>query len=209
MGEKNPLKLIPETLRHQNAQQETKAGTAEQTTALLPEEVPSAEQPVEETSPRESAPEAETKKPPPPPPVTRGNLTVNAIPWAEIYVDGKHYGTTPKTIKALKTGRYKVRLENPNFEVWTTRVRIAEGKTAKVSHRFVGFGKIIVNAVPWGNVYLDGSLKGQTPITIQRVSANPHEIRISREGFHDVRRQVTVEAGESESISVKLQRKGS
>jgi hypothetical protein len=123
-------------------------------------------------------------------------------------VNGKHYGTTPKTIKALKIGQHRVKLENPNFAVWTTNVQIVEGKTAKVSHRFEGFGKIIVNAVPWGNVYLDGSLRGQTPITIQRVSARPHEIRISREGFSDVRKQVTVKAGKSESISVKLQRKG-
>jgi hypothetical protein len=100
-------------------------------------------------------------------------------------------------------------LENPNYDVWRTSITVEEGKTAKVSHRFEGFGKIVVNAVPWGNVYLDGILKGQTPITLQKVSARVHEIKVSREGYSEIRKTVEVKAGSTESISVKLRRKGS
>jgi serine/threonine protein kinase len=205
IGENRYINFISESMQNQDEQTEVNTGAKEELPVVLPEQAADINEQAE-PSPQEITQEPVVKKPPPP--VAKGNLTVNAIPWADIYVNGKHYGTTPKTIKALKTGQHKVKLENPNFEVWTTNVQIAEGKTAKVSHRFEGFGKIIVNAVPWGNVYLDGSLKGPTPITLQRVSARPHQLRISREGFNDVRKQVTVKAGESESISVKLQRKG-
>jgi hypothetical protein len=99
-------------------------------------------------------------------------------------------------------------LENPNYDVWRTSIAVEQGKTAKVSHRFEGFGKIVVNAVPWGNVYLDGILQGQTPITLQKVSARAHEIKVSREGYSEIRKAVEVKAGSTESISVKLRRKG-
>ena len=155
---------------------------------------------------QESAEKTPVKKPPQE--VARGNLTINAVPWADIYINGKHYGTTPRMIRALRAGNYKVNLENPNYDAWKTSIAVEEGKTAKISHRFEGFGKIIVNAVPWGNVYLDGILKGQTPITLQKVSARAHEIKVSREGYDEVRKTVRVEAGSTESISVKLRRKG-
>jgi serine/threonine-protein kinase len=136
----------------------------------------------------------------------KGSLTINAIPWAEIYINEKHYGTTPKTIQTLKAGDYRVRLENPNYDVWTTKVDVRGGKTSSISHKFEGSGKIIVNALPWGNVYLNGALKGQTPITIQNIPARAYEIRISREGYVDVRKTVELKTGASEFISVKLQK---
>ena len=58
------------------------------------------------------------------------------MPWANVFVDGKPYGTTPKTIEDIKVGTHKVRLENPNFPAWETRVNISKGQTAKVSYKF-------------------------------------------------------------------------
>lgn len=142
------------------------------------------------------------------PEAVRGNMTINAIPWAEVYINDKPYGTTPKTIKALKAGTYRVRLENPHYDVWTTTVAVREAKTVTIAHTFEGSGKITVNAVPWGNVYLDGVLKGQTPITIGKIPARVYEIKISREGYADVRKNVELKTGASEFVSVKLQKEG-
>jgi PEGA domain len=142
------------------------------------------------------------------PEAVSGNLTINAIPWAEIYINEKHYGTTPKTVKALKAGTYSVRLENPQYDVWTTKVAVREAKTVTIAHKFEGSGKITVNAVPWGNVYLDGVLKGQTPITIGKIPARVYEIKISREGYADVRKNIQLKTGASEFVSVKLQKEG-
>lgn len=137
-----------------------------------------------------------------------GGLTINAMPWADVYVDGKAYGTTPKTIEDLKAGSHKVRLESPNFPPWETRVVISKGETAKVSHKFGGFGKLVVNASPWGNVYVDGSLKGQTPLTIEKVPAGKHQIKVSREGFEEFSRNVEIGEGAAEQLSVSLKKEG-
>jgi len=137
-----------------------------------------------------------------------GGLTINAMPWANVYIDGKPYGTTPKTIEEIKVGTHKVRLENPNFSVWETSINISRGEITKVSYKFGGFGKLVINASPWGNVYMDGALKGQTPLTIEKVSAGKHQIKVSREGFIETSKTIEMSEGTTEQISVSLKKEG-
>ena len=168
---------------------------------------------IEPPAPAAATVQEEHKAPPVPEPrqaaeEAEGRLTVNAMPWANVYVDGKAYGTTPKTIEDLKAGSHKVRLENPNSPAWETRVNISKGQTAKVSYKFGGGGKLVINASPWGNVYLDGALKGQTPLTIEKVSGGKHRIKIAREGFIEASRDIEIREGATEQISVSLKKEG-
>jgi serine/threonine protein kinase len=133
-----------------------------------------------------------------------GDLTINAMPWANIYINGKPYGTTPKTVGDLKVGKYNVRLENPNFPEWETKVNILKGRTTNISYKFGGFGKLVVNATPWGEVYLDGTLIGQTPLTIDNVPARKHEIKVSRQGYGVFSKTLDIREGITERLSVNL-----
>ncbi len=137
-----------------------------------------------------------------------GKITINATPWANIYINGRPHGTTPKTVGDLKVGKYTIRLENPNFPVWEKRVYIAKGETTKVSYKFGGFGKLIINATPWGNVYVDGTLIGQTPLTINKLTAQEHQIKVSRDGYREFSKTLTIEEGATERISVNLIKEG-
>lgn len=137
-----------------------------------------------------------------------GELTINAMPWANVYIDGKPYGTTPKTIENMKAGMHKIRLENPNFPAWETKVNISKNKTAKVSYKFGGFGKLVINASPWGNVYLDGALKGQTPLTIEKVPAGKHQIKVVKGGFVEFSKTLEINEGSAEQLSVSLKKEG-
>lgn len=68
-------------------------------------------------------------------------------------------------------------------------------------------GSIFVSSSPTGaKVYLDGTYKGTTPCTISDVSIGfqTHEIKLSKNGYSDCSRQVTVEAGETTTINVPL-----
>ena len=137
-----------------------------------------------------------------------GGVTINAIPWANVYINGKPYGTTPQTVEDLKAGTYKVRLQNPDFPMWEIRVRILGGETAKVSHKFESFGKVIINATPWADVYLDGTLKGQTPLTIEKVPAGKHQIKVSREGFIEFGKAFEISEGATKQFSATLKKEG-
>lgn len=137
-----------------------------------------------------------------------GRLTINAVPWAKVFIDGKPYGTTPKTVDDLKVGAHKVRLENPNFPAWEAKVNVSRGEPVKVSHKFGGFGKLVINASPWGDVFLDGVLRGQTPLTIDKVPAGKHQIKVVRKSFSDFSKTIEISEGATEQISVSLIKEG-
>jgi hypothetical protein len=101
-----------------------------------------------------------------------------------------------------------VRLQNPDFPVWEMKVRILGGETAKVSHKFESFGKVIINATPWADVYLDGTLKGQTPLTIEKVPAGKHQIKVSREGFIEFSKAFEMSEGATKQFSATLKKEG-
>ncbi|MFI5236078.1 MAG: PEGA domain-containing protein, partial [Gemmatimonadales bacterium] len=42
---------------------------------------------------------------------------------------------------------------------------------------------VSINAVPWGNVFVDGRAIGNTPLVDIPISAGRHEILVQREGY--------------------------
>ncbi|MBI5042841.1 MAG: serine/threonine protein kinase [Nitrospirae bacterium] len=62
-----------------------------------------------------------------------GSLTINAIPWAEIYIEGESKGTTPLAGLRLPVGRYSVKLVNQELKIEKmVDVKIEPNETAKV-----------------------------------------------------------------------------
>lgn len=54
-----------------------------------------------------------TKSPPAPVakgPILHGRLTVNSVPWAKVYVDGRYVGNTPIFKREVLAGRHRVKL---------------------------------------------------------------------------------------------------
>jgi hypothetical protein len=64
-----------------------------------------------------------------------GTISVNASPWADVFLDDAKVGTTPLTIKDVSAGSHKVRLEyqGSSFEADVT---VKAGETTTVSHSF-------------------------------------------------------------------------
>jgi hypothetical protein len=57
-------------------------------------------------------------------------------------------------------------------------------------------GRLFVNATPWGQLYVDGRLVGNTPKANISVSAGTHRIRVVRDGYEPVERTILVPAGQ-------------
>jgi serine/threonine protein kinase len=57
-------------------------------------------------------------------------------------------------------------------------------------------GRLFVSSRPWGSLYVDGTLVGNTPRANLAISAGTHRIRIVRNGFLPFERQVSVSAGD-------------
>ncbi|MCC7536652.1 MAG: protein kinase [Deltaproteobacteria bacterium] len=61
-----------------------------------------------------------------------GTLQVNAVPWAQVYVDGSLVGNTPQMGISLRPGPHTVTLVNPEFNFRRSfRVNIEPGQTVR------------------------------------------------------------------------------
>jgi len=56
-------------------------------------------------------------------------------------------------------------------------------------------GRLFVNSDPWGQLYVDGQLIGNTPKANLSLTAGPHTIRVLREGYEPFERTIQVGAG--------------
>jgi len=90
--------------------------------------------PVAAAAPLDAAPKANITTTPRPPRPKKGTaeLTIVVIPWAQVSVDGKSIGSTPKTIK-LPAGKHVIKLRNKELDKDVTkRIRIKPGKDERI-----------------------------------------------------------------------------
>jgi hypothetical protein len=61
-----------------------------------------------------------------------GYLLLNAIPYAEVYIDGKLMGYTPLPKQSLSIGDHVVRFKHPNAPEVVKNVTISKDKEEKL-----------------------------------------------------------------------------
>jgi serine/threonine-protein kinase len=66
----------------------------------------------------------------------KGSLSVNAIPWANVFVDGTAYGHTPRLRLPLDAGRHQLRLVTQAGDARTRTIDIAPGHDTRVTVSF-------------------------------------------------------------------------
>lgn len=62
-----------------------------------------------------------------------GTISINAIPWAEVYIDEKYIGQTPIANLRLTVGTHEIRFINPKYPVKRRNVEIMEGVNTNIS----------------------------------------------------------------------------
>jgi len=74
-------------------------------------------------------------------------------------------------------------------------VRSQSQSPASVAATPVEPGKVLVNSTPWGQIYVDGELVGNTPLSIT-LSAGPHTVRVVQDGFEPFEREIQLAPGQ-------------
>src|SRR5207244_547080 len=64
------------------------------------------------------------------------------------------------------------------------------------AERRLELGRLSVNAMPWGNVYIDGQLLGTVPLTDVPIWPGTHSLRVEREGFQPYERTFEITSGQ-------------
>jgi serine/threonine protein kinase len=66
----------------------------------------------------------------------RGTLSINAIPWANVFIDGRSVGHTPRVGIALDAGHHQLRLTTRGGDTRTRTIDIPPGRELKVTINF-------------------------------------------------------------------------
>jgi len=67
-----------------------------------------------------------------------------------------------------------------------------------------GFGAIQITSKPDAQVYLDGELQGETPITLAKIPVGSYVLKLSKEGYRDLRQTVYVNKDETTKVAAEL-----
>lgn len=130
----------------------------------------------------------------------KGELFVECIPWAEIYIDNSKVETTPlkKNIELLE-GKYQLILRHPEYPEFVDSIEISKKKVTsfKVNLNTL-FGYLDCKVFPWGNIYVDNIYKGETPL-LKPIILEPkkHSVEIRNPQFETMKSIITITKGDT------------
>lgn len=95
-----------------------------------------------------------------------GKLFVVCHPWANIIIDSAQAETTPlKGDIVLTEGEHWLKLVHPNYPVYSKKVFISADSRIEIKVNLdTLFGFLDCKISPWGEIYINGRLYGQTPL---------------------------------------------
>ncbi len=129
-----------------------------------------------------------------------GGLFIICYPWAEIYIDRQHKETTPlnKSIP-LSPGRHHIELKNPNYNSYTGEILTKSSKVETLNVVLKpALGFLDIQVSPWAEVYIDGKLKGTTPLKKSiALMKGEHIIKLINPNFSSFIDTIKIEVGKT------------
>jgi len=139
--------------------------------------------------------------------INEGELYIECLPWANVYINSTHVETTPisKNI-VLPTGKYSVKLSHPEYPEYKAEVNIKAGETTNLSVNLESlFGYIDCKIYPWADVYINGTKKGSTPFQSPiKIAPGNYLMTIKNPKFKTKSKSITVIQGETLIIEIDL-----
>lgn len=138
-----------------------------------------------------------------------GKLFVKCIPYAEVYIDGRNIGTTPiDDYIELKTGKHTLKLENSNYPAYIKNVNIRQDKIESISVNFndiVGYLECAI--IPWGNIYIDGKLKGLSPLRFP-LFKGAYELSIEHPNYETHKEKISINVKDTLNYNFNFEKSG-
>lgn len=118
--------------------------------------------------------------------IAYGKLSVECLPWAEVFINDKRIDTTPiDSLLTFTAGEYNLKLVHPDYPEYTGKFKIEKDKTTSIKillDSLVGYLKC--NVFPWGEIYVDNKFLGQTPLSnMEKLKKGEHTINIKNPSF--------------------------
>ncbi|MCB9553873.1 MAG: PEGA domain-containing protein [Myxococcales bacterium] len=130
---------------------------------------------------------------------------------AEIYLDGKllHEASTPITVSNLKPGPHELKVVAAGYEPITSTVILDPGdertKTIELD-KVAPVTLLAIKSEPSGaQVYIDGKLVDQTPLSTQEAAPGWRQLELKKEGYQPWNGRIQVQKGRENIVpSVRL-----
>ena len=143
--------------------------------------------------------------PPPSPTGSLGGVRVASAIELQVFEEGRLVGTTAGTM-ALGAGRHTLDVVNDRLGYRSKQtVDVRPGQTTSVTVTPPN-GRLSINAVPWAEVWIGGSLVGDTPLANVSLPLGDHEIVFRHPQLGERRQTATVRSDTMTRVTANLQR---
>ena len=125
-----------------------------------------------------------------------GTLFITSIPdKAQVFINNEYKGVTPYKTDTIPAGTYQIRLAKDKYRDNVSTVIVEREQEKELNIRLQSLkGSIAVSSEPSGaNVFIDGQLRGKTPILIYGVTVGQHLLRLVEQNHEVWQKQINVE----------------
>ena len=134
-------------------------------------------------------------------------VTFTTLDGAEIWIDRERRGVTSWTGR-LEYGDHEIETKKASHHSQKKVYSVSpttNGVTISLLQPIPIYGSLTINSKPAGSsVYVDGELKGETPLFLSRLLVGSHEVEISKLGRISMRKTITISEGEIYNLQEEL-----
>jgi len=133
-------------------------------------------------------------------------LSIIGVEGSEIWINGNLAGQSPWT-GDLEYGPYKIECRKQNHRTSFKSFEFTSGFATAITLDAPTpiYGSLNIDSTPADAVIsIDGKSYGETPIVINKLLIGPHELRLSRTGYADFTKTVTIIEGKTETVTAAL-----
>jgi serine/threonine protein kinase len=136
-----------------------------------------------------------------------GWLSVSSPVDVQLFENGRLLGSSQSDRIMVPSGTHQIDLVNDTLGYRMTRsVQVTPGKVASVAVK-LPMGSVAINAIPWAEVWIDGTKVGETPIGNLPTTIGSHEIVFRNPEFGEKLQVVTVTLTAPARLSVDMRKK--
>jgi len=142
------------------------------------------------------------------PTIAEGSISIISNPsGATVYLNGAYMGKTPLSLDNVISKSHIITVKKTGYNDKTLRLSLSAGGAENLDVLLESLlGSISISSNPSGaNIYLDGTFKGTTPTTLSNVPTGSHVIKITKSGYNDISKSVTVSSSQTTYISENLE----
>lgn len=126
---------------------------------------------------------------------------------AMVFLDDEFRDVTPLRDYPVSPGEHALRIQKAGYVVHrgTLAVGRRSAEPVHVVLRLAAQGALDIRSTPDGaTVYLDGEVRGKTPLRIDHLEPQAYTVRLLKQDFVDWQQEVTVKANETAAVEARL-----